>query len=353
MPPPPRRGLPSTSSLVSASDPRSTPKPRFSWPSGPPSSPTITGGYPSSSLPAAAAAAATRRRRTPFPSSPTFRLLSLPASSTTSSNPSCPSAALAPSPTRRSPPSSPSSFLNLTHTSRGELPPRPRRPPNGHPLWVLPAALHPPFSLLFWVHLRYPHHGRKPPAVRLLLSMRGVGYRPDLLTLNFLVSSLCSSSEVEEAVGILRGMAGAGCGPDCDSYCAVIDACCGSAVGDVPRAVALLREMVAGEGMVPRKGTVGKVVGALRREGQGRKAAKVVAFLDNEGVSVGFEEYEAVVEGCLECKEFVMAGKMVVKMSEVGFIPYIRVRHRVVEGLAGIGQQELAGGEASLAKIRS
>ncbi|CAA7389473.1 unnamed protein product [Spirodela intermedia] len=207
---------------------------------------------------------------------------------------------------------------------------------------------------LFWVHLRHPHHGRKPPAVRLLLSMRGVGYRPDLLTLNFLVFSLCSSSEVEEAVGVLRGMAGAGCGPDCDSYCAVIDACCGSAVGDVPRAVALLREMVAGEGMVPRKGTVGKVVGALRREGQGRKAAKVVAFLDSEGVAVGFEEYEAVVEGCLECKEFVTAGKMVVKMSEVGFIPYIRVRHRVVEGLAGIGQQELAGTvRQSLAKIRS
>lgn len=155
-------------------------------------------------------------------------------------------------------------------------------------------------------------------------------------------------------MGVLRGMGGAGCGPDCDSYCAVIDACCGSAAGAVPRAVALLREMVAGEGMVPRKGTVGKVVRALKREGQGRIAAEVVGFLEREGVAVGFEEYEAVVEGCLECKEFVAAGKMVVKMAEAGFIPYIWIRHRVVEGLAGIGQQELAGAvRLSLAKIRS
>uniref|UniRef100_A0A1D1YBI0 Pentatricopeptide repeat-containing protein At1g06270 n=1 Tax=Anthurium amnicola TaxID=1678845 RepID=A0A1D1YBI0_9ARAE len=209
-----------------------------------------------------------------------------------------------------------------------------------------------------WVHLRRRHH--RQPASRLLSSMRGVGYRPDVRTCNYLISSLCSSSEADEAIRVLRGMGGAGCVPDSESYCTVIEACCapegkgGSATLGVPVAVELLREMVAGEGMVPRKGTVGMLVAAMRREGQARRAAEVVRFLEREGFSVGFEEYESSVEGCLEGGEFVMAGKVVVEMAQRGFIPYIKARQRVVEELAGIGQHELASAvRQTLAEIKS
>lgn len=37
-----------------------------------------------------------------------------------------------------------------------------------------------------------------------------------------------------------------------------------------------------------------------------------------------------------------LAGKMVVEMAERGLIPYIKARLRVVEGLASIGERELA-----------
>lgn len=191
--------------------------------------------------------------------------------------------------------------------------------------------------------------------------MHDVGCRPDVRTCNYLISALCSSSDAEEAVGVLRAMGGAGCVPDSESYCTVIEACCARdgrgglpAGAGVAVAAELMREMVAGEGMTPRKGTVGMLVAALRREGQGRAGAEVVRFLAGEGLAVGFEEYESAVEGCLEGREFVMAGKMVVEMSQRGFIPYIKARQRVVEGLAGIGQQELASAvRQSLAKIGS
>ena len=59
-------------------------------------------------------------------------------------------------------------------------------------------------------------------------------------------------------------------------------------------------------------------------------------------VSVGFESYELLVEGCLECREYILAGKVTMGMTDRGFIPYIKVRQKVVEGLAGIGEVELA-----------
>ncbi|MQM13236.1 hypothetical protein Taro_046160 [Colocasia esculenta] len=199
---------------------------------------------------------------------------------------------------------------------------------------------------LSWVHLRRRHH--RQPASRLLSSMRDVGYRPDVGSCNYLIASLCASSKAEEAICVLRAMGGAGCLPDSESYCTVIEACCaregrGLPAGPAVAAAAeLMREMVAGEGIAPRKRAVGMLVAAMRREGQGRAAAEVVRLLEREGCAVGFEEYESAVEGCLAGGEFVMAGKMVVEMSKRGFIPYIKARQRVVEGLAGIGQQELA-----------
>ena len=144
----------------------------------------------------------------------------------------------------------------------------------------------------------------------------------------------------------------AGCAPNSESYGHVIEAYCAAA--EVQKAAALLREMVAEEGIAPRKGTVVKVVAALGRDGQPKKAADLVLLLEREGVEAGFEVYEGVLEGCLEREEFVVAGKMAARMAALGFIPYLRVRQRIVEGLAGIGQPELAAAvRLSFSKIGS
>lgn len=95
-------------------------------------------------------------------------------------------------------------------------------------------------------------------------------------------------------------------------------------------------------GLMPRQGTVGRVVAAMRANREMRRAAEMVGFLEREGCEVGFESYEMVMEGCVERGEYVLAGKVVMEMTRRGLIPYIGMRQRVVEGLASIGERELA-----------
>uniref|UniRef100_A0A6N2MXH3 Pentacotripeptide-repeat region of PRORP domain-containing protein n=1 Tax=Salix viminalis TaxID=40686 RepID=A0A6N2MXH3_SALVM len=98
-------------------------------------------------------------------------------------------------------------------------------------------------------------------------------------------------------------------------------------------AIELVKEMVVKMSLSPRQGVVVKVLAALRANREMRKAGEMIEFLENEGYGVGFESYELVVEGCLECKDFILAAKVVMGMTEKGFIPYIKVRQKVVEGL--------------------
>lgn len=170
--------------------------------------------------------------------------------------------------------------------------------------------------------------------------MQSIGYRPDCGTCNYLISSLCAIDELAEAVTVLKGMGRAGCAPDLESYGTVIGAMCG--FGKTTDAAEMMKEMVAKIGLTPRQETVVKVAAALRANKEIWKAVEMIEFLERKGFHVGFETYELVVEGCLECREFVLAGKVVMKMTGRGFIPYIRVRQKVVEGLAGVGECELA-----------
>ncbi|KAK9911304.1 hypothetical protein M0R45_035221 [Rubus argutus] len=48
------------------------------------------------------------------------------------------------------------------------------------------------------------------------------------------------------------------------------------------------------------------------------------------------------ISGCLDSGEYILAGKVVMGMTDKGFIPYIRTRHKVVERLAGAGEWKLA-----------
>lgn len=155
-----------------------------------------------------------------------------------------------------------------------------------------------------------------------------------------MLSSLCAAGHPAEAVSVLRGMAATGIDPDSESYCTVIEAAADAAAA---AAEALLSEMVAEKGLTPRKGTVARVVMAMRAEGEVRRAAEMVKYLEGKGFAVGFEGYEAVAEGCLESGEVVLAARVVAEMARRGFVPYIGVRQGVVEGLAAIGQGELAG----------
>ncbi|XAR49568.1 hypothetical protein NMG60_11032816 [Bertholletia excelsa] len=174
----------------------------------------------------------------------------------------------------------------------------------------------------------------------ILLEMQSIGYYPDSGTCNYLISSLCAIDQLTEALKVLKSMAGAGCLPDLESYGAVIGAMCASR--RTKAVVENVKEMVAKVGLTPRQETVVNVVATMRANKEIWRAAELIEFLEGAGIPVGFESYEIVLEGCLECGEFVLAGKVVMGMTDRGFIPYIRARQKVVEGLARAGEEDFA-----------
>ena len=170
--------------------------------------------------------------------------------------------------------------------------------------------------------------------------MKSIGYHPDCGTCNYLISSLCAVDQLMEAVKVLKGMAGAGCVPYLESYDTVI-----KAMGKLRRtaeAVDMIKQMVEKLGLTPRQGTLVKLAAALRANREIWRAVEMIELLEREGHIAWFESYELVVEGCLECGEYILAGKVAIWMTEKGLLPYIKVRQKVVERLAGIGEWKLA-----------
>ncbi|XP_043699055.1 pentatricopeptide repeat-containing protein At1g06270 [Telopea speciosissima] len=183
-------------------------------------------------------------------------------------------------------------------------------------------------------------HHQTQSVADILNDMRSIGYHPDCNTCNYLLSSLCTVDHSAEAIRVLKGMGGAGCNPDSESYGTVIGVMCKARkTGDVAE---LMSEMVTKFGLMPRQGIVIKAVAAMRANREMVRAVEMIELLEKEGCSIGFEAYEMVVKGCLERREFILAGKVVMEMAERGFIPYIRVRQRVVGGLASVGEGALA-----------
>ncbi|XP_057731059.1 pentatricopeptide repeat-containing protein At1g06270 isoform X3 [Arachis stenosperma] len=173
-----------------------------------------------------------------------------------------------------------------------------------------------------------------------LLEMQSIGYHPDCGTCNYLLSSLCAVGQLAEAVKVLNGMGGAGCIPDFNSYGIVIGAI--SRARKTAEAVDLMKQMVVKYGLTPGQGTLVKLFAALRANREIWKAVEMIELLEKEGHSVEFESYEAVIEGCLEKHEYVLAGKVAMGMTERGFIPYIKARQKIIEGLASIGEWKIA-----------
>ncbi|KAI4322743.1 hypothetical protein L6164_022409 [Bauhinia variegata] len=174
----------------------------------------------------------------------------------------------------------------------------------------------------------------------LLLEMQSIGYHPDCGTCNYLLSSLCAVDDLAEAVKVLKGMGGAGCVPNVESYDIVIGAICRARKTDM--ALDLMKQMVVKYGLTPRQGTLVKLFAALRVNREVWKAVEMIEFLEKEGYPIGFESYELVIEGCLERREYVLAGKVAVEMTDRGFIPYINVRQKITGGLASINEWKIA-----------
>ncbi|GMI66210.1 hypothetical protein like AT1G06270 [Hibiscus trionum] len=187
-----------------------------------------------------------------------------------------------------------------------------------------------------WLNCR----GRSQSVSDSLMEMQDIGFCPDSLTCNYLISSLCAVDQLEEATKILKGMNGAGCLPDLESFAGLISAMC--TVRRTGDAVELMKQMVQKARLTPRQQTVMEVMATLRANREIWKAVELIEFLERKGIPVGFESYELGVEGCLECCEYVLAGKVVVAMTERGFIPYIRVRQKVIEGLVKVDEFKLA-----------
>lgn len=139
---------------------------------------------------------------------------------------------------------------------------------------------------------------------------------------------------------MLHGMIAASCVPDAESYSPIVATM--SMLRKTARATTLLKEMIVKHRLSPKQGVLVKLFASLRANKEIWKAVDMIEFLEKEGFDVGFESYELVVEGCLEYREFVLAAKLVTRMTEKGFIPYMKVRHRVVDGLMSVGEWRLA-----------
>lgn len=174
----------------------------------------------------------------------------------------------------------------------------------------------------------------------ILLEMHSIGYNPDCGTCNYLILSLCKVCQLKEAVKVLKGMTGAGCIPDLDSYGTLISEM--SNLRMTGEVVETMKEMVETFNLSPRQEMVMKVAAAFRANKEAWKVVDMIEYLESKDVHVGFDVYELALEGCLECHQFVLAGKLAMIMTEKGFIPYIKARQRVVEGLASVDELELA-----------
>ncbi|CAK8536360.1 unnamed protein product [Lathyrus sativus] len=181
---------------------------------------------------------------------------------------------------------------------------------------------------------------RLQSVANILLEMQSIGYYPDCGTCGYIVSSLCAVDQLAEAVNVVKGMGGAGCIPDSNCFGVVISAMC--SVRRTVDAQGLIEEMVVKYGLTPDHGTVVKLLAALRADKEIWRAVEVIEFLEKEGNDVGFESYEMVIEGCLERHEYVLAGKVAMGMTERGFIPYIKVRQKIIDGLASINEWKVA-----------
>lgn len=145
---------------------------------------------------------------------------------------------------------------------------------------------------------------------------------------------------MDEAVKVLKGMAAADCCPDSASYDAVIGAMC--EFRRINYAMQLMREMVTKMGLTPKEGLVVKLMVAARANKEIWRALEMIECLQSKGFSITFESYELVLDGCLDDGKFVLAAKVVMMMTEKGYIPYIMARQKVVEGLASVGEWKLA-----------
>ncbi|KAL8229850.1 hypothetical protein R6Q57_014750 [Mikania cordata] len=186
-------------------------------------------------------------------------------------------------------------------------------------------------------------HQRKQPdhtVANMLLQMHSIGYKPDSGVCNYLVTSLCKVDQYEEAVHVLRSMGGAGCVPDLDSFGPLVGLLCH--LRKTKYIEKLMKEMVSKFRLSPRKELVVKVLKSMRANKDIHNAVEMINFLEDMNVQIGFESYELVVEMCLESNLFVLAGKVVMRMTNRGFIPYIKVREKVFEGLAAVGELEFA-----------
>lgn len=196
-----------------------------------------------------------------------------------------------------------------------------------------------PQTYLFLSNAWLERRKRAESVSSILLEMQSLGYSPDCGTCNYLILSLCKVDQLTEAVKVLKGMGRAGCLPDLDSY--------GTIIGEfsehrmINEVVEILKEMVT-LGLLPRQQIVVKALAAMRANRDIWRAVEMIEFLESKDVCMGFEDYELVLEGCLECGQFVLAGKFAIRMTEKGLIPYIRLRQKLVEGLVSVGESELA-----------
>ncbi|KAL5542153.1 hypothetical protein UlMin_009863 [Ulmus minor] len=142
--------------------------------------------------------------------------------------------------------------------------------------------------------------------------MKSIGYHPDCGTCNYLISSLCADTVIKAMCKLRR----------------------------TAEAVDMIQRMVEKLGLTPRQGTLVKVAAALRANREMWRAVEMIELLEREGaLSVASTFW---LERCLECGEYILAGKVAIWMTEKGLLPYLKVGQKVVERLAGIGEGKLA-----------
>ena len=81
------------------------------------------------------------------------------------------------------------------------------------------------------------------------MEMQDIGYCPDSLMCNYLISSLYAVDKLEEAVKVLKGMGEVGCIPDLESYVGLIFVMC--TLRKAVDVVELMKQMVRKARLTP------------------------------------------------------------------------------------------------------
>lgn len=123
------------------------------------------------------------------------------------------------------------------------------------------------------VRLQYAHGGKPENAKALIDEMNTLGFTPDTISYNYLMTSYCKSGLIDEAKGVYQGLEGNGCHPNAATFRTLIFYMCRSE--EFVQAYKVFKESVKFH-KIPDFGTLKYLVEGLVKKSEMKKAKGLI-----------------------------------------------------------------------------